>query len=460
MYFYERIKIRKLILISFLLTLGFGILDALLWGFGRITIDTFLIQLFIDLGLLIWFIIKFRNAGNTLFDFTEDVKPHFNWKEIILVIVIHLLITFGFIFIIVLAASYISPDSINAILNDDSAVIPEVFSSKLYYFITAVFLAPIVEEIVFRGIILNRLKVRWGTGAAIIISSVLFGILHFRMAIVGAIVFGVCMSLVYLRTRKILITMTIHFINNFFASILMFLPMGEANSTEVLTLQDARTLGFVMGIPFTIISTILLILYVKKNWPRKGSEGTAAGGKNIALIVADMQQGMFNIPEHPVYKADSLLDNVSKLIDKAREDKIPVIYIQHSSLSKGILQHGTSGWRIHEDISPDRRDLVIQKHSGDVFDKTKLKQELEFRNVGHIVLAGLQTEYFIDTTCRRAAGLGYNVVLVNDGHSTFDAPHLTAEQIIDHHNKILGNSYVNVRSTEEILENGFHAVIR
>lgn len=443
---------------SFLLTLGFGIIDGLLWGFGRINMDTFLIQLFIDLGLFIWFMIKFRNSGNTLSDFTEDIKSHFNWKEIVLVIVIHLLITFGFIFIIVLAASYISPDSINAILNDDSAVIPEVFSSKLYYFITAVFLAPIVEEIVFRGIILNRLKVRWGTGTAIIVSSVLFGILHFRMAIVGAIVFGVCMSLVYLKTRKILITMTIHFINNLFAATLMFLPVGEADSTALLTLQDARTLGFMVGIPFTIISTIFLILYVRKNWPRRGSE--AAGGKNIALIVADMQQGMFNIPGHPVYKADSLLEKVSKLIDEAREAEIPVIYVQHSSLSKGILQYGSPGWRIHESISPNRRDLVIQKYSADVFNKTKLKQELELRNIGHIVLAGLQTEYFIDTTCRHAAGLGYNVVLVSDGHSTFEAPHLTAEQIIDHHNKILGNSYVNVRSTEEILENGFHTVIR
>jgi uncharacterized protein len=460
LYFYERIKIRKLLLVSFLLTLGFGILDVVLWEFGSITMDAFLIQLFIDLGLLIWFVIKFSNSGNRLSDFTEDVKPHFNWKEIVLVIIIHLLITFGFIFVIVLAASYISPDSINAILNDDSAVIPEVFSSKLYYFITAVFLAPIVEEIVFRGIILNRLRVRWGTGTAIIVSSVLFGILHFRMAIVGAVVFGVCMSLVYLRTRKILITITIHFINNFFASILMFLPMGEVDSTAVLTLQDARTLGFVMGIPFTILSTILLILYVKKNWPRKGAEGTAAGGKNIALIVADMQQGMFNIPGHPVYKADNLLDNISKLIDKAREAKIPVIYIQHSSISKGILQHGSPGWRIHESIIPARGDMIIHKHSGDVFNKTKLQQELEFRNIGHIVLTGLQTEYFIDTTCRRAAGLGYNVVLVSDGHSTFEAPHLTAEQIIDHHNKILGNSYVNVRSAEEILESGFHEVVR
>jgi uncharacterized protein len=463
LYFYERIKIRRLLLVSFLLTLGFGILDAVLWELGSITIDAFLMQLFIDLGLLIWFITKFRDSGNTLSDFTEEVKTHFKWKEIILVIVIHLLITFGFIFLIVLAVSYISPDSINAILNDDSAVIPEVFSSKVYYFITAVFLAPIVEEITFRGIILNRLKVRWGTGSAIIISSVLFGILHFRMAIVGAIVFGVCMSLVYLRTRKILITMTIHFLNNLFASVLMFFPGSDIDGSQLFTLQDARFSGFVLGIPLTILSIILLIYYLKKSWPQKGAQSTeslAAGGKNIALLVADMQEGMFSIPGHPIYNADGLLQNVSDLINKAREAKMDIIYIQHSSISKGILQYGSPGWKIHNSISPGRGEMVIQKHSGDPFNKTKLQQELKFRNIGHIVLVGLQTEYFIDTTCRRASGLGYNVVLVGDGHSTFEAPHLTAEQIIDHHNKILGNSFVNLRSTEEILEKGFYEVIK
>ncbi len=51
----------------------------------------------------------------------------------------------------------------------------------------------------------------------------------------------------------------------------------------------------------------------------------------------------------------------------------------------------------------------------------------------------MQTEYCIDTNCRAAHGLGYRVALVNDGHTTFDNPALSAKQIVAHHNLTLRN---------------------
>jgi nicotinamidase-related amidase len=67
-----------------------------------------------------------------------------------------------------------------------------------------------------------------------------------------------------------------------------------------------------------------------------------------------------------------------------------------------------------------------------------------------LVVAGIQTEYCVDTTCRRAYSLGYDVTLVQDGHSTWDTPDLCAPQIIAHHNRTLGGWFVTPQAAEAI----------
>jgi len=61
----------------------------------------------------------------------------------------------------------------------------------------------------------------------------------------------------------------------------------------------------------------------------------------------------------------------------------------------------------------------------------------------------------IDTACRHATTLGFDVTLVSDGHTTIDNDSLKAEQIIAHHNRALngfnsGNHMVNVKPASEI----------
>ena len=59
--------------------------------------------------------------------------------------------------------------------------------------------------------------------------------------------------------------------------------------------------------------------------------------------------------------------------------------------------------------------------------------------VKELLITGLQTEYCVDTACRAALSHGYDVVLVEDGHSTGDAD-LPAEEIVRHHNALLANT--------------------
>jgi len=155
-----------------------------------------------------------------------------------------------------------------------------------------------------------------------------------------------------------------------------------------------------------------------------------------ALLVIDVQNGMFQ-EGNVVYKGEKLIRDLKDLLEKARSTDTPVFYIQHNSPAGKSVEHVTKGWEIHPEITPNIQDVIIQKTSPDSFFNTSLDGELRKQGIEHLVIAGIQTEVCVDTTCRRAFSMGYKVTLASDTHSTWDSQDITAQQIINHHNGIL-----------------------
>ena len=115
-----------------------------------------------------------------------------------------------------------------------------------------------------------------------------------------------------------------------------------------------------------------------------------------------------------------------------------VVFIQHESKS-GTLEFGTDAWQLAPGLTVEATDLRLLKTSPDSFHRTGLEDLLKQRAVTDIVICGMHTEFCIDTTIRRALALGYPVVLVEDAHTTENKEHLSASQIIRHHNETLTN---------------------
>ncbi|MGB7594291.1 MAG: cysteine hydrolase family protein [Erysipelotrichaceae bacterium] len=169
-----------------------------------------------------------------------------------------------------------------------------------------------------------------------------------------------------------------------------------------------------------------------------------------ALLIVDVQNGIIDDPDYPIFEASKLLKNIRSLIDKAHAKDIPVIYIQHTEGDDYVLGKGKPGWFIHPDITPSDKDKIILKTTPDAFHNTELQDLLTRLKVERLVVAGLQSEYCIDTTCRRAFSLGYKTILVSDAHSTADSATLTAAQIIGHHNQVLSSWFVSLSDSAEI----------
>ncbi len=105
----------------------------------------------------------------------------------------------------------------------------------VFSFISVVIAAPILEELIFRGIILNGLLKRYSPVKSIILSSILFGLVHLNpWQFIGALIIGVFSGWVYYKTKKLSLSILIHFANNLLAFVGMYFTDAEAMMTEPL----------------------------------------------------------------------------------------------------------------------------------------------------------------------------------------------------------------------------------
>lgn len=153
------------------------------------------------------------------------------------------------------------------------------------------------------------------------------------------------------------------------------------------------------------------------------------------LLLIDIQVGLVHLM--PPKLQHQVLSNVSTLLNKARSSGVPVVFIQHDGPKGHPLETQTLPWAIHPSILPHSGETVIRKKASDSFFETKLEEELKKNVISKLIIVGGMTEFCVDTTCRRAITLGYDVTLVSDAHLTRDTPALTASQIIAHHNLLL-----------------------
>ena len=181
---------------------------------------------------------------------------------------------------------------------------------------------------------------------------------------------------------------------------------------------------------------------------------------NTALVVIDVQRGILDDPhlerkEETSKALDETVARIAGLIARARAASVPVIYVQHDGGQGHRLEPNTAGWPLRPEIAPSPGEPVIHKRASDAFFQTTLEKELSARGIRRLIIAGCKTQYCIDTSVRRAISLGYDVVLVADGHMTADAGALRFGQIIAHHNAVLdgfdaGEHEVSVRPASEI----------
>lgn len=116
--------------------------------------------------------------------------------------------------------------------------------------------------------------------------------------------------------------------------------------------------------------------------------------RDAALLIIDVQVGI--IEGFHAYRGREVLEQINKLLAKARASNMPIIYVQHDGEKGHPLEVGSEGWQIHPEIKPHEEVLIIRKRASDSFFETTLQRELEARGVKHLIVTGCMTEYCID----------------------------------------------------------------
>ena len=185
-------------------------------------------------------------------------------------------ISIASLYAVFLPLSYARPDFVQWWLIEDPVIL--IWTSGHHYplanllnFLLVIFIAPLVEEILFRGLLLPSWASRWGSTAAVIFSSLLFAFLH--VEVLGGFIFSVVVSVTFLKSGGLWLPFIIHVTNNALVWILGagdLLILGESTWT-LADFQDSwwfGVAGLFVGLP--------LLRAVMRRVPRQSANSDTA----------------------------------------------------------------------------------------------------------------------------------------------------------------------------------------
>ena len=152
-----------------------------------------------------------------------------------------------------------------------------------------------------------------------------------------------------------------------------------------------------------------------------------------ALIVIDMQQGLFDTFRHD---AAGTVTRINRLAERVRETSGLVVWVQHEGPEGDTYNPNAQGWKLLPELQPQAADQFVRKTSCDAFLDTDLAEKLEAESIKRLIVTGCATDFCVDTTIRSALARRFPTIVPIDGHTTADRPYLSALKVMEHHHAI------------------------
>jgi nicotinamidase-related amidase len=134
---------------------------------------------------------------------------------------------------------------------------------------------------------------------------------------------------------------------------------------------------------------------------------------HTALMVIDVQNGVVAA----AHRRDAVVANIGTLVDKARDEGVPIVWVQHSDEQ---LIKGSDAWEYVPELARTEAEALVHKEFGDAFEATDLENVLDAAGIGRLIVAGAQSDACVRSTIHGAFTRGYDVTLVEDAHTTGD----------------------------------------
>ena len=169
----------------------------------------------------------------------------------------------------------------------------------------------------------------------------------------------------------------------------------------------------------------------------------------MKLIVIDMQKALM---DDELYDLSGLLGNVEKLIAAARENRVEVIYVQHDAGPGTGFSVGDEAFEIADEVAPAEGEKVFVKTINSCVGNRDFAAYLEQARDEALMIVGLQTNFCIDATVKSAFERGYDVIVPEGAHSTFDNPYMSGETTCAYYfNEVWPGLFADCVSMDEAL---------
>ncbi|MDM5238015.1 type II CAAX endopeptidase family protein [Bacillus cereus] len=266
----------------------FALLTLVARGSNELIESTFHIQNSSFINILIFYILpsiwifyEYRKH-RVSFSFFINKNETFNLVQVFYIAIILCMFSYGYLILYMYSFAWITPDFIMNALHEP---IVDSAGGYVYQFIMVVFIAPIIGEFVFRGFLLQRFAAKWGTSIAMVVVALLFAMLH--VDFLGAALFSIVLSIVYIRTKSLLMPIAIHMLNNAFVIGTSFLVSRE----KIMSFADfSNYTTFFPGLMIFIIglNLVLIFLFVnRKYWSKEVPVIYAEQAKSFSDVVGD-----------------------------------------------------------------------------------------------------------------------------------------------------------------------------
>ena len=229
-------------------------------------VNDILIAFILFLSMLLITLISGRVSVEIVKERWKNFKEVVSIKEILIVVATQLLLSIG---LSSLGIGILASTNINKALEliNNSFGNPTNNIDLVLWLITTVVLAPILEEIVFRRVLFKKLNKGLSFISSSVISSLIFGIAHESLNILGAVVFGVACCVLYKKYNNLLVPIALHLVNNLAGGIFSIIGYfsGTLNGTITTITNFHIKMYLILGISLTFITLIIFIRFVIKN---------------------------------------------------------------------------------------------------------------------------------------------------------------------------------------------------
>lgn len=235
----KNIEIKELaifIIVSFLV----------LWVLGQLT-SGIINEKWFYVVVIFYFAFKLKGCLGGLKEDCSEVFSKIQLKYILIIVFANIFFSYGMLYLSnALVVNFPALDFLVGFYAQSMSLSQAL--PVLGTFVSTVIISPISEELIFRGVLLNRLKLITPAIFAVLVSSLLFGALHSFGSIISAFVFAVCMAILYIKTENICVPILAHFLNNFFAEIIRYCDYNMLIFTNDIVMAVMSILAIVSAI--------------------------------------------------------------------------------------------------------------------------------------------------------------------------------------------------------------------